>query len=61
MSRKLFCWIIGTALCATAGLSQAQEILPGKIPAQPDSDEWHSLFDGKSLTGWKETPFTARG
>src|SRR5271166_3144634 len=23
--------------------------------AQP---EWHSLFDGKSLQGWRETPFT---
>jgi hypothetical protein len=23
--------------------------------------EWQALFDGKSLQGWKETPFTGRG
>ena len=23
--------------------------------------EWQSLFDGKSLQGWRETPFTGRG
>lgn len=23
--------------------------------------EWQSLFDGKTLQGWKETPFTGRG
>ncbi len=23
--------------------------------------EWRSLFDGKSLAGWKETPFIAKG
>jgi hypothetical protein len=28
--------------------------------AQP-SGEWQSLFDGKSLNGWRETPFTGRG
>ncbi|HBY59677.1 MAG TPA: DUF1080 domain-containing protein, partial [Solibacterales bacterium] len=24
-------------------------------------EEWRPLFDGKSLAGWKETPFTGRG
>jgi hypothetical protein len=29
--------------------------------AQPRANEWQSLFDGKSLAGWRETPFTGRG
>ncbi len=29
--------------------------------AQPKIGEWQSLFDGKSLQGWRETPFTGRG
>jgi hypothetical protein len=29
--------------------------------AQPKSGEWQSLFDGKSLQGWRETPYTGRG
>jgi hypothetical protein len=38
---------------------------PGKAPqaaaAQPRAGEWQSLFDGKSLQGWRETPFSGRG
>jgi YbgC/YbaW family acyl-CoA thioester hydrolase len=29
--------------------------------AQPKTGEWQPLFDGKSLQGWRETPFTGRG
>ncbi len=29
--------------------------------AQPESGEWKPMFDGKSLSGWKETPFTSHG
>jgi hypothetical protein len=29
--------------------------------AQPGSQLWRSLFDGKSMEGWQETPFTERG
>jgi len=29
--------------------------------AGPPAAEWQSLFDGKSLRGWRETPFTGRG
>ena len=29
--------------------------------SQPRSGEWQSLFDGKTLQGWRETAFTARG
>jgi hypothetical protein len=37
---------------------------PGEAPqaaALPPVGEWQSMFDGVSLKGWKETPFTARG
>jgi hypothetical protein len=40
------------ALAALAGGSAA-----GPEPAP----EWTPMFDGKSLAGWKETPFTGRG
>lgn len=29
--------------------------------AQPPVGEWQSLFDGKTLKGWKETPFSGHG
>ncbi len=29
--------------------------------AQPKSGEWQSLFDGKTLQGWRETAFTGHG
>ncbi len=28
---------------------------------QPRAGEWQSMFDGKSLQGWRETPFSGRG
>jgi hypothetical protein len=33
----------------------------GAANAQPKTGEWRPLFDGKSLQGWRETPFTGRG
>jgi len=29
--------------------------------AQPPIGEWQSMFDGRSLQGWRETPFAGRG
>lgn len=29
--------------------------------AQPKPGDWQPLFDGKTLAGWKETPFTKHG
>ena len=29
--------------------------------AQSKPADWHSLFDGKTLEGWRETPYTDRG
>src|SRR5215470_940537 len=46
-TRRLF----AGALLAS-GISAFQDAKP---PA------WKSMFDGKSLAGWKETPFTAHG
>src|ERR1017187_2080406 len=35
---------------------------PSSIEAQPaTSPGWKPLFDGKSLEGWRETPFSGRG
>ena len=31
------------------------------LPGQTPSAGWTSLFDGKSLKGWKETPFSGHG
>ena len=31
------------------------------VNAQPKSEEWKPMFDGKTLQGWRETPYTARG
>lgn len=41
----------------------AVALLLAAMPAGQGSPqgEWVSLFDGKSLSGWKETPFTGRG
>jgi hypothetical protein len=34
-------------------------LLAGALTAQEPA--WKSMFDGRSLTGWKETPFSGRG
>jgi hypothetical protein len=34
---------------------------PGPAHAQLPAGNWKPLFDGKSLQGWKETPFTGHG
>ena len=38
-----------------AGQDQKLESAPAKV------GEWQSLFDGESLKGWQNTPFTGRG
>jgi hypothetical protein len=40
------------ALAAVLCLAAAAQVKPA---------EWQPLFDGKSLRGWRETPFTGRG
>ena len=31
------------------------------MQAQPPSGQWQAMFDGKTLNGWKETPFGGHG
>lgn len=44
------------AMAALLGLA-----VSGGAGAQSKSGEWRAMFDGKSLAGWRETPFTGRG
>ena len=53
--------ILGLTLCISIGLLTAQDVPQPQTPAQAAPGEWRSLFDGKTLNGWKETPFAARG
>jgi 3-keto-disaccharide hydrolase len=48
-------WFPVAILCFAAAGAAGQE------EAQPKIGEWQSLFAGKSLRGWRETPFTGRG
>jgi hypothetical protein len=46
---------------ATAfGLILVASLIPANTVGQ-DKPAWQPLFDGKSLQGWRETPFTGRG
>src|SRR5436305_15119959 len=36
-------------------------LTPAGAQNSPKPGEWQSLFDGKSLAGWRETPFTGHG
>lgn len=51
--------IVGRRAAAVALFCGAAGILAGQS-ATP-AGEWVSLFDGKSLKGWKETPFSLHG
>jgi len=49
---------------ATPAAVKPKDLLPpsaAKPPAPFEGDGWEALFDGKSLAGWRETPFTAPG
>ncbi len=55
--------IVGLCLLLAA-VAHAQDKAPELPPAPnplPKAGEWQSLFDGKTLAGWKETPFSGRG
>jgi hypothetical protein len=57
--------VLGTSLAAwqEQGSQAAQPGTDKKAPAkdQKDPTAWKSLFDGKSLAGWKETNFGGQG
>lgn len=44
--------------CVVAGLLAASAVMTGQVASAP---EWISLFDGRTLSGWKEAPYTRRG
>ena len=46
---------------ASASGGSAKTDTASKTPAPVSADGWRSLFDGKSLKGWKETDFSGRG
>jgi len=50
--------LLAAILCLAATNATGQDARPA---APPKTGEWQSLFDGKSLRGWRETPFTGRG
>ncbi len=56
MWSMIFCFLIAAAVHPPASMEQADT-----AAAQSKAEEWRPLFDGKSLDGWKETAFTARG
>jgi hypothetical protein len=53
--------LLAAVLWVVAAGAAGQDAGPGAASAQPRIGEWQSLFDGKSLLGWRETPFTGRG
>jgi hypothetical protein len=42
-------------------IAAALLLVTGVAGAQPKGSDWQPLFDGKSLRGWKEAPFTDHG
>jgi hypothetical protein len=55
----LLCAAIGGLACQFPGHAACKEQEPAA--GQPPAGEWQPLFDGKSLQGWRETPFAGRG
>jgi hypothetical protein len=44
-----------------ASLPPSQDRAAATNQAQANAGDWRPMFDGKTLTGWKESPFAARG
>lgn len=61
MARRRLFLLFGAFLFAAIGLSMAQDAPPAKTAQGATAGEWRPLFDGKTLDGWKESPFVARG
>jgi len=61
MQRGLVLSIVGAVILAAVATSPAAGRPQGTSGAQVPADEWRPMFDGKSLAGWKESPFVARG
>ena len=69
--RMLLPWLplLAAMLCGFGGLSASQNPGAGGAPAKPPEAPaskppvgvWQSMFDGKTLQGWRETDFTRHG
>lgn len=68
--KRLLPWLllVAASVCAAFGgtvyQDPAQGTTPGKATeaaAQPPTAQWQSMFDGKSLKGWKEADFPGPG
>ena len=59
MTARGVLFTLATAISMTAA-ALAQSPAAAKTAAAGGGD-WRPLFDGKTLTGWKESPFNARG
>jgi hypothetical protein len=60
--------VLGTLAAATTPDAHAAETAKERSESKPAAKEtaatsggWRSLFDGKTLAGWKEAPFSGRG
>ena len=53
--------LCGSTVGAAGQDAGAAPAKPPQAAVRPPVGEWQSLFDGKTLAGWKETPFAARG
>ena len=60
MTNGLMRLMMITLLCTTAFQARCEE---EKKPIAPDLEakDWKSLFDGKTMEGWKETNFAGKG
>jgi hypothetical protein len=56
-----FAFLCTAAAAGSAFQDYGAEKQPDGAAMQPPVGEWQSLFDGKSLGNWQETPFAGRG
>ena len=61
MPRGLALAFAGVVVLVVTATSPAYDRSQEKPGAPAPASEWRPMFDGKTLTGWKETPFVARG
>ncbi len=61
MASKCAFWLLVLSIGFAAGVSSGQEAAPNAAQVKPPAEDWKPLFDGKTLGGWKETPFIGRG
>ena len=58
MNKAMGLWIVVGIILSLCGPAAAQQEAP---PKDKPEATWKTLFDGKSLAGWKSTPFGGEG